>query len=407
MKILVINSGSSTIKYQLFDEAVEVVHAKGIVARLGEAGSYISQETPGASFRRNVVVHGHHDAFELMVEALLDPVRGAIRSTSEVTAVGHRAVHGADVFLESTLITPEVIAKLEECVPLAPLHNPPNLIGIYEGQKLFPNVPHVAVFDTSFHQTMPPKAYLYAIPLEYYTEHKIRKYGFHGTSCRYVARRAAQILHRPLESLKMVIGHLGNGVTIAAVDGGKSIDTSIGFATFGGVMMGTRTGDIDPGLIFYLVRELGMTVEEVEKLYYRQSGLLGVSGVSNDMRVIVEEAQAGNDRCQLALEMFAYRVRSYIGSYAAAMGGLDAVVFTAGIGENSPEVRKLSCEGLGFLGLTVDDALNGAARGDSIISPSDSRAKALVVATNEERMIALDTVEIARRALGATAGAVT
>jgi len=408
MKILVINSGSSTIKYQLFDEAVETVHAKGIVARLGEAGSYISQETPGTSFRRNVVVHGHHDAFELMVEALLDPVRGAIRSTSEVTAVGHRAVHGADVFLESTLITPEVIAKLEECVPLAPLHNPPNLIGIYEGLKLFPNVPHVAVFDTSFHQTMPPKAYLYAIPLEYYTEHKIRKYGFHGTSCRYVARRAAQLLDRPLESLKMVIGHLGNGVTIAAVDGGKSIDTSIGFATFGGVMMGTRTGDIDPGLIFYLVRNLGMTVDEVEKLYYRQGGLLGVSGVSNDMRVIVEEAQAGNDRCQLALEMFAYRVRSYIGSYAAAMGGLDAVVFTAGIGENSPEVRKLSCEGLGFLGLTVDDALNKGAGiaigdriaiGDYVISPPDSPTKALVVATNEERMIALDTVEIARRHL--------
>ena len=399
MKILVINSGSSTIKYQLFDEAVEVVHAKGIVARLGEVGSYVSQETAATSFRRDIVVHDHHDAFELMVEALLDPERGAIRSTDEVTAVGHRAVHGADVFLESTLITPEVIAKLEECVPLAPLHNPPNLIGIYEGQKLFPNAPHVAVFDTSFHQTMPRPAYLYAIPFEYYTRHKIRKYGFHGTSCRYVARRAAENLNRPLDALKMVICHLGNGVTIAAVDRGKSIDTSIGFATFGGVMMGTRTGDIDPGLVFYLVRDLGMTVDEVEQLYYRQSGLLGVSGVSNDMRVIVEQAQVGNDRCQLALDMFAYRVRSYIGSYAAAMGGLDAVVFTAGIGENSPEVRKLSCEGLGFLGLTVDDTLNAAARGDAIISPPDSPAKALVVATNEERMITLDTAEIARRVL--------
>jgi acetate kinase len=401
MKILVINSGSSTVKYQLFDGAAEKVYAKGIVARVGEEGSYISQETPAADFRLETPVHSHHEAFVLLVEALLDPEHGAIRSIFEVSAIGHRAVHGADVFIESTLITPEVIAKMEECVPLAPLHNPPNLMGIREAQKLFPGVPQVAVFDTSFHQTMPPKAYLYAIPLEYYTEHKIRKYGFHGTSCRYVSRRAALLLGRPLEELKMVICHLGNGVTIAAVDGGHSIDTSIGFATFSGVMMGSRTGDIDPGLIFYLVRNLGMTVDQVEQLYYRKSGLLGVSGVSNDMRTITEQADAGNERCQLALEMFCYRVRSYIGAYTAALNGLDAVVFTAGIGENAPLVRKMSCEGLGYLGLWIDDGLNNRTRAtDAVISTPESRARALVIATDEEKMIALDTRDIAGRLTG-------
>jgi acetate kinase len=395
MKILVINSGSSTIKYQLFDGAAEKVHAKGIVARIGEEGSYISHETPRAAFRLETPVRGHHRAFELLVEALLDPEHGAIQDIAEVSAIGHRAVHGADLFIESTLITPDVIAKMEECVPLAPLHNPPNLMGIYEAEKLFPGVPQVAVFDTSFHQTMPPKAYLYAIPLEFYTEHKIRKYGFHGTSCRYVARRATLLLDRPLEQLKMVICHLGNGVTIAAVDGGRSIDTSIGFATFSGVMMGTRTGDIDPGLIFYLVRNLGMTMDQVEQLYYRNSGLLGVSGVSNDMRTVTEHAAAGNARCQLALEMFCYRLRSYIGSYTAALNGLDAVVFTAGIGENAPLVRKMSCDGLGYLGLWIDDEVNQRTRAvDAVISTPESRAKVLVIATDEEKMIALDTRDI-------------
>jgi acetate kinase len=401
MKILVINSGSSTIKYQLFDGAVETVHAKGIVARIAEQGSYISHETPHATFRLETPVPNYHRAFELLVEALLDPEHGAIKDISEVSAIGHRAVHGADLFIESTLVTPDVITKMEECVPLAPLHNPPNLMGISEAQRLFPGVPQVAVFDTSFHQTMPPKAYLYAIPLEYYTEHKIRKYGFHGTSCRYVSMRAALLLQRPLEELKLVICHLGNGVTITAVDGGHSIDTSIGFATFSGVMMGTRTGDIDPGLIFYLVRNLGMTMDEVEQLYYRKSGLLGVSGVSNDMRTVTEHAAAGNERCQLALEMFCYRLRSYIGSYTAALNGLDAVVFTAGIGENAPLVRKMSCEGLGYLGLWIDDEVNNRTRAvDAVISTPESRAKALVIATDEEKMIALDTREIVGRLAG-------
>jgi acetate kinase len=395
MKILVINSGSSTIKYKLFDGAAEKVYAKGIVARLGEEDSYISQETSKGAFRLETPVPTHRQGFELLVEALLDPVYGAVQDISEVGAVGHRAVHGADVFIESTLITPEVIAKMAECVPLAPLHNPSNLMGIHEAQKLFPGVPQVAVFDTAFHQTMLPKAFLYAIPLEYYTDHMIRKYGFHGTSCRYVSRRAALLLDRPLGELKMVICHLGNGVTVDAVDGGHSIDTSLGFATLCGMMMGTRSGDIDPALIFYMVRSLGMTMDQVERLLFRKSGLLGISGLTNDMRVIIDRAAARDPRCQLALEMFCYRLRSYIGSYTAALGGLDALVFTAGIGENAPLVRKMSCEGLGYLGLWIDDELNNRARAvDAVISTAESRAKALVIATDEEKMIALDTREI-------------
>jgi acetate kinase len=395
MKILVINSGSSTIKYKLFDGAAETVHAKGIVARIGEEGSYISQETAKGAFRLETPVPTHHRGFELLVKALLDPAHGSIQDISEVGAIGHRAVHGADLFLESTLITPEVIAKIADCVPLAPLHNPSNLMGIREAQKLFPGVPQVAVFDTSFHQTMPTKAFLYAIPLDYYTEHMIRKYGFHGTSYRYVSRRAALLLGRPLEELKLVICHLGSGVSIAAVDGGHSIDTSMGMTTVSGVMMGTRSGDLDPGLIFHLVRSLGMTMNQVEQICYRKSGLLGISGLSNDMRVILQRADGGDPRCQLALEMFCYQLRCHIGSLTAALNGLDALVFTAGIGENAPPVRKMTCEGLGYLGLWIDDDLNQRARAvDAVISTPDSRAKALVIATDEEKMIALDTREI-------------
>jgi len=281
-------------------------------------------------------------------------------------------------------------------VPLAPLHNPPNLVGIREGRLLLPHVPHVAVFDTSFHQTMPPKVYIYALPYDYYLKHKIRKYGFHGTSCRYVSRRTAELLQRPIDELKMVICHLGNGVTMAAVQSGKSVDTSIGFATFSGVMMGTRSGDIDPGLAFYLNRQLGLSLEEIEHIYYKESGLLGVSGVSNDMRVIVEQAQAGHQRCQLALEIFAYMTKKYIGAYAAAMGGINALVFTAGIGENSVVIREMICEGLEFLGIKLDLRKNAEAVGkEMIISQPSAAASVLVVPTDEEKMIALDTLNLA------------
>jgi acetate kinase len=399
MKVLVINCGSSTIKYQVFDERAEQALAKGIVARLGEPGSYISQQTERGEYSCETEIPTHAEAFQLLVKALTNSEKGEVNDLSEISAVGHRTVHGADVFIESTRITDEVIAKMEECVPLAPIHNPANLLGIREAMRIFPDVPHIAVFDTAFHQTVPPKAYLYALPLEYYENHKIRKYGFHGTSCRYVSRRAAQLLGRPLESLKIVVCHLGNGVTITAVDQGKSIDTSIGFATFSGVMMGTRTGDIDPGITFHLQKQLGMSLEEIETIYYRKSGLLGVSGRSNDLREIIEYAREGDPRCKLALDMFAYRIKSFIGSYAAAMGGVDAIVFTAGIGENSSEVRAAACQGLEFLGVGIDPHINETTFGKPVdLSTPEARVRVLVIPTNEEHMIAQDTVALAYQA---------
>jgi acetate kinase len=401
--ILTINCGSSTIKYQLFTTDVREVVAKGIVSRIAETGSYVEHEARGRRAREERAIPSHHEAFETAVEFLLDPGHGAIRSIAEIEAVGHRAVHGGDFFFESTLITDEVIAKLEELVPLAPLHNPPNLVGIREARALLPGVPHVAAFDTSFHQTMPPEAYVYPLPYDYYRKHRIRRYGFHGTSCRYVSRRAAEILGRPLAGLKAVVCHLGNGVTMTAVKDGRSVDTSIGFATFSGVMMGTRSGDIDPGLIFYLHRRLGMSPEAIETVLYKESGLLGVSGVSNDMRVIEEQAREGNERCRLAMEMFAYMVKKYVGAYAAAMGGMDALIFTAGIGENSPAVRGMVCSGLGFLGVELDPAANALALAEErIISRAGTRTTVLVVPTDEEKMIALDTMRLA--GLGRNAG---
>lgn len=395
--ILTINCGSSTLKYQLFTSDVQRMVAKGIVSRIGEEGAYFEYQSGSAKIRQSEPVPSHHRAFEICIECLLHPDYGAITDVREIEAVGHRAVHGADFFIESTRIDDEVIAKMEECVPLAPLHNPPNLIGIREARALLPDVPHVAVFDTAFNQTMPPKAYMYALPYEYYTKYKLRKYGFHGTSVRYVSQRAAAVLGCPLSSLKMVVCHLGNGVTMTAVAGGKAVDTTIGFATFSGVMMGTRSGDIDPGLIFHMHRQLGMSPEAIESLLYNQSGLLGVSGVSNDMRVITEQASAGNTRCRLAMEIFAYMATRYTGAFAAAMGGLDCLVFTAGIGENSPSIRAMICETLGFLGIELDEARNETAVGgkEMTISTDAARTPVLVIPTNEERMIALDTMQIA------------
>jgi acetate kinase len=395
--ILTINCGSSTIKYQLFSTDVETVVAKGIVSRIGEAGSYHEQETARGKIKEQAPVPSHHEAFEIAIHDLLHPDYGAIGDIHEIEAVGHRAVHGADLFIASTLIDADVIAKLEECVPLAPLHNPPNLIGIREGMALLPDVPHVAVFDTAFNQTMPPKAYIYALPYSFYEEHKIRKYGFHGTSVRFVCQQAAETLQRPLSTLKMVVLHLGNGVTMTAVADGHAVDTTIGFATFSGVMMGTRSGDIDPGLIFHMHRQLGLSPDEIERIIYKESGLLGVSGVSNDVRVITEQAQAGHERCQLALDKFAYMAKKYIGAFAAAMGGLNCVVFTAGIGENSPLIRQMICEGLEFLGVELDEAQNQCAVGGKkaeIINRVGGKTAVLVIPTNEEKMIALDTKDI-------------
>lgn len=395
--ILVINCGSSTIKYQLFNRQVTRVVARGIVSRIGERGSYFDYSAGGASIHEECDVPSHHRAFEICMECLLHPDYGAIQSLTEIEAVGHRAVHGADLFIASTLITEDVIAKMEECVPLAPLHNPPNLIGIREARLLLPGVPHIAVFDTAFNQTMPPQAYIYALPYRFYTDYKIRKYGFHGTSVRYVSMRAGQFLHRWLDELKMVVCHLGNGVTMTAVDGGRAVDTTIGFATFGGVMMGTRSGDIDPGLIFHLNRQVGLSLDEIERIIYRESGLLGLSGVSNDVRVISGLAAQGDERCQLALTKFAYMARGYVGSFAAAMGGLNCLVFTAGIGENSPLVRTLICQGLGFLGIELDERQNRMAVGgrqEMCISRPGAGTDVLVIPTDEEKMIALDTMAL-------------
>ncbi|MBE2201125.1 MAG: acetate kinase [Anaerolinea sp.] len=395
--ILTINCGSSTIKYQLFTTDVTRVVARGIVSRIGETGSCFEQEVGGRKVQEVTAVANHHQAFEICIRNLLHPEYGAIGDIHEIEAVGHRAVHGADLFIASTLIDDDVIAKMEECVPLAPLHNPPNLIGIREGLALLPAVPHVAVFDTAFNQTMPPKAYLYPLPYRFYQEHKIRKYGFHGTSVRFVSQRAAEVLARPLTDLKMVVAHLGNGVTMTAVAGGKAVDTTIGFATFSGVMMGTRSGDIDPGLIFHMRRQLGLTPDEIERILYKESGLLGVSGLSNDMRTITEAARAGNARCQLAMEIFAYMATKYVGAFAAAMGGLDVLVFTAGIGENSPEIRELICRNQEFLGITLDAERNALAVGgrEMALNQDGGRTAVLVVPTDEERMIALDTMRLA------------
>ncbi|MGA2463441.1 MAG: acetate kinase [Thermodesulfobacteriota bacterium] len=396
MKILVINCGSSSIKYQLYDADNQQVLAKGILARIGEGGSYLKHEARGMKLHREVPISSHRSGFEVMVQSLLDRNHGVIEDPSEVSAVGHRTVHGGDTFATSTLITEDVIEKMEACIPLAPLHNPPNLMGIREARRIFPNVPHVAVFDTAFHQTMPPKAYLYALPYEYYESHKIRRYGFHGTSCWFVSQRTAEFLKQPLNEIKIVICHLGNGITIAAVDGGKSVDTSLGFTTISGVMMGTRSGDIDPGLIFYLNRQLGLNLDRIDNILYRESGLLGVSGISNDMRLIIENSRHGNKRCQLAMEMFAYQVKKFVGAYAAAMGGIDVLVFTAGIGENSPLIRAKICEGLEFLGIELDETENNETLGmERFINSPSSTVKVLVIPTDEERMIALATIAVA------------
>lgn len=397
--ILTINTGSSTIKYQLFSHDLDRVVARGIVSRIGEEGSYIVHAARGKEVRHVIPVRSHREAFELAIQYLLHPVYGAISDVGEIEAVGHRAVHGADAFMASTLITDAVLDKMAELAPLAPLHNPPNLIGMREGLRLLPNVPHVAVFDTAFHQTMPPRAYMYALPYRFYEEHRIRRYGFHGTSCRYVSHRAAEVLRRPLEELNSVVCHLGNGVTITAVKGGQSVDTSIGFATFSGVMMGTRAGDIDPGLVFHFNRELGISLEEYERIIYYESGLLGISGVGNDMRVITEAAEQGNERAQLAMDMFAYMVKKYVGAYAAAMGGINCLIFTAGIGENSPPIRRMVCEDMAFLGIQLDPECNEEAVGgrEMVISPPGAACSVVVIPTDEEKMIAIDTRRLASR----------
>ena len=395
MNILVINCGSSSIKYQLVDMTNEAVMAKGLVERIGIEGSVLTHKPEGKEkVKIEVPMKDHTDSIRLVLEALVNKDYGVINDMSEIGAVGHRVVHGGEKYSESVLIDENVMKTLEECTALAPLHNPPNLIGINACKALMGDTPMVAVFDTAFHQTMPDYAYTYALPYELYENNAVRRYGFHGTSHRFVTAAAAEMLGKNPEDLKIITCHLGNGASCAAIDGGKSVDTSMGFTPLEGLVMGTRCGDIDPAILVYIQNELGLSVEEVNNLINKKSGVLGISGISSDFRDIEEAAGKGNKRAKLALDVFHYRVRKYIGSYAAAMGGVDAIVFTAGLGENAPESRLEICKGLEFLGVSVDADKNNFRGKAEIVSTDDSKVKVLVIPTNEELMIARDTKEI-------------
>ncbi|HQK21527.1 MAG TPA: acetate kinase [Candidatus Latescibacteria bacterium] len=396
MNVLVINCGSSTIKYQLINTDDQQALAAGSVERIGMADAVLSHQPQG---REKVRVTGeildHIQAIEYTLAILLSPQYGVIRDTSEIDAVGHRVVHGGEKFSGSVILTDEVMAQIRECIELAPLHNPHNVRGIEACQRLMPKVPEVAVFDTAFHQTMPDYAYMYALPWKLYERHAIRRYGFHGTSHGWVAARTAELLGRPISSLKMVTCHLGNGCSIAAVDGGKSVDTSMGFTPLEGLVMGTRSGDIDPAIILHVIGKEDLNVHEATALLNKHSGMLGLSGVSGDMREIEAQVEAGDPKATLALRVYCYRIRKYIAAYAGAMGGLDTIVFTAGVGENSSLVRKLSCEGLTFMGVELDDTLNGTrSKTGRVISTDTSRVKVVVMPTNEELAIALETARL-------------
>ncbi|AVX20939.1 MULTISPECIES: acetate/propionate family kinase [Carboxydocella] len=386
MNVLVINCGSSSLKYQLFDMAKETVLAKGLVERIGLEGSCLTHRVGEDKTVIEQNIPDHQAAISLVLEQ--------VRGLGEIKAVGHRVVHGGEKFSASTVIDAEVLKAIEECVELAPLHNPPNIIGIKACQALLPGVPQVAVFDTAFHQTMPPKAYIYSLPYEYYEKYRIRRYGFHGTSHRYVAQRAAQLLGKPLDQLKLITCHLGNGASITAIDGGKSVATSMGFTPLEGLTMGTRSGDIDPAIVSYIMEKENLTAEQVTGILNKKSGVLGISGVSSDFRDLEAAAARGHERARLALEIFCYDVKKYIGAYLAVLNGVDAIVFTAGLGENSSVVREMVCRDLEALGIAIDAEKNQVRGQEADISAPSARVKVLVVPTNEELMIARDTVAV-------------
>lgn len=395
MKVLVLNCGSSSLKYQLINMENEEVQAIGIVERIGIGDSFVKHETVG---KPKVIIEEdmatHKKAIKLVLEALVHPEHGAIKSMDEISAVGHRVVHGGEQFTTSVIITKEVKDALEECSELAPLHNPPNLMGINACEEILPNVPMVAVFDTAFHQTMPKSSYIYALPYEYYEKHGIRRYGFHGTSHKYVSDRAADILGKPLSELKLVSCHLGNGASVTAIDGGKSVDTTMGFTPLEGLAMGTRCGDIDPAIVTYIMEKERMNVDQINNLVNKKSGVLGISGVSSDFRDIEGAAEEGNERAQLALDVYYQKVKKYIGAFAAEMGGIDAVLFTAGLGENSAVARKAICSGLEFLGIKIDDEKNNVRGKETIVTTDDSKVKVILIPTNEELTIARETVDL-------------
>lgn len=397
MKVLVINCGSSSLKYQLIDSDTQEVQAKGLCERIGIEGSAIVHQ-PGSApkVKTEADMPDHTAAVRLVLEKLTDASVGVIGSLDEIDAVGHRIVHGGEKFAGSVVITDEVIKEIEKCSDLAPLHNPANLIGIHSCREIMPGVPMVGVFDTAFHQTMPKKAYLYGLPHEYYEQYQVRRYGFHGTSHDFVSERAAQILGKSRDDLKIIVCHLGNGASISAVDHGKSVDTSMGMTPLEGLIMGTRSGDLDPAVIPFLAARLGISAEEVVDICNKKSGVLGLSGLSSDFRDLAEAAAAGNEMAETALETYAYRVGKYIGAYTAAMNGVDVIVFTAGAGENNAEVRKLIGQYIGYLGTNIDEEKNRTRGEEIVLSDAGAKVVTMVVPTNEELAIAKETVRLVR-----------
>ena len=400
MKVLVINAGSSSLKYQLIDVDTKDVIAKGLVDRIGISDSNVIYKPAMGKTGFAVVrdVKDHTEAIRLVIDAMLDPVNGVIKSMDEIDAVGHRVVHGGEKFTAPVLINDAVMETIETLTDLAPLHNPANMMGIRACREIMPNAPMVAVFDTAFHQTMPAEAYIYALPYEAYTDNMVRRYGFHGTSHNYVSKVAVEMLGKPAEETKIVTCHLGNGSSIAAVKGGKCIDTSMGLTPLEGVPMGTRCGDIDPAIVLYLMKKLNLNVNEMDAYLNKKSGVLGISGVSSDMRDIEAAAKQGNVRAELALATLAYKVKKYIGAYVAAMDGVDAIVFTAGVGENAANIRERIISGLGYLGVVPDYELNSnCPRGQNVeISKPESSVKVFVIPTDEEMMIATQTAELVK-----------
>ncbi|MCD6588633.1 MAG: acetate kinase [Candidatus Fermentibacteraceae bacterium] len=395
MKILVINSGSSSIKFQVIDRDTEKMLASGLIERVGLADGRMKYRCGDTKVVVDKAIPDHETGLDLLLQTIVDPEIGALSSLDEIGACGHRVVHGGEKFTSSVLIDDEVLKGLEEVSGLAPLHNPANIMGIRAAIKKLPGIPNVAVFDTAFHQTMPQVNYMYALPYKLYEEYGMRRYGFHGTSHQFVAQRTAEILERPLEELNIITCHLGNGCSVTAVKGGKSIDTSLGYGTFCGLVMGTRSGDVDPAILLDLMENKGWSIEQVKKMVYKESGLLGLSEISMDMRDIENSMFAGNERAKLTFEIFADRVKKYIGSYAATLGRLDAVVFTAGIGENGWELRELICDNMDVLGIELDREANKVKGVEKIVSTPESRVAVLVVPTNEELMIARETARLA------------
>ena len=394
MNVLVINCGSSSLKFQLINSESEAVLAKGLCERIGIDGRLTYQPAGGEKNVSEKAMPTHTEAIQFVIDALTDADTGVVKSLDEIGAVGHRVVHGGEKFAKSVVVTPEVKAAIAECNDLAPLHNPANLIGIEACESLMPGTPQVVVFDTAFHQTMPEKAYMYGIPYEYYEKYKVRRYGFHGTSHSFVSKRVAEIVGKPYNATKTIVCHLGNGASVSAVLNGESVDTSMGLTPLEGLVMGTRSGDIDPAIMEFIAKKENLDITGIMNVLNKKSGVEGVSGVSSDFRDLEAAAKAGNKRAELAIDVFAYRVAKYVGAYTAAMNGVDNIVFTAGIGENCALVRTKVCSYLGYLGITIDEEANGKRGEEIIISTPDSKVKVLVVPTNEELAIARETVAL-------------